>query len=58
MAYLPLRLAQATQERVESPLAFVRLVRDNLMRRRSIDDLLQPYNPPPQTSSQLALEWS
>lgn len=58
IAYLLLRLAQATQTRVKSPLAFVRLVRDNLMRRRSIADLLQPDHPPPPTSSQLAIQWS
>lgn len=58
IAYLLLRLAQATQTRVKSPLAFVRLVRDNLMRRRSIADLLRPDDPPPPTSSQLAIQWS
>jgi hypothetical protein len=40
-----------------SPLAFVRLVRDNLMRRRSIADLLPADDPPPSQSPQLTLKW-
>ena len=57
IAFLLLRLAQATQTRVTSPLAFVRLVRDNLMRRRSIADLLPADDPPPSQSPQLTLKW-
>lgn len=45
IAFLLLRLAQATQNAVPSPLAFARLVRINLMHRRSIDRLLD--TPPP-----------
>ena len=57
IAFLLLRLAQATQTRIMSPLAFVRLVRDNLMRRRSIADLLPADDPPPSQSPQLTLKW-
>lgn len=42
IAFLLLRLAQATQQAVKSPLAFIRLVRTNLMQRRRIDRLLGP----------------
>jgi hypothetical protein len=45
IAFLLLRLAQATQEAVAGPLAFARLVRINLMHRRPIDRLLD--TPPP-----------
>ena len=48
IAFLLLRLAQATQERVESPLAFARLVRSNLMHRRRLADLERP--PPKQST--------
>ena len=40
IAFLLLRLAQATQNDIKSPLAFARLVRTNLMHRRRIDQLL------------------
>ena len=45
IAFLLLRLAQATQKAVHSPLEFARLVRTNLMHRRPLDRLLEP--PPP-----------
>jgi len=45
IVFLLLRLAHATQRIVPGLLAFTRLVRINLMHRRSIDNLLQP--PPP-----------
>jgi len=40
IAFLLLRLAQATQKAVRSPLVFARLVRTNLMHHRSLDNLL------------------
>jgi len=46
IAFLLLRLAQATQTAITSPLAFARLVRSNLMHRRSLDALLRPPDPP------------
>jgi IS4 transposase len=47
IAFLLLRLAQDTQKAIPSPLVFARLVRANLMHRRTIENLLQP---PPQIS--------
>lgn len=58
IAFLLLRLAQATQTAIRSPLAFARLVRANLMHRRSIDQLLQPDPPPPINAAQMALQWN
>lgn len=42
IAFLLLRLAQATQQTVKSPIMFARLVCANLMHRRPIDGLLAP----------------
>ena len=42
IAFLLLRLAQAAQTAVQSPLAFARLVRANLFHRRPLNRLLQP----------------
>jgi hypothetical protein len=55
IAFLLLRLAQATQKLVQSPLAFARLVRANLMHRRPIDGLLRPPPPCQTNHNQLAL---
>jgi IS4 transposase len=57
IAFLILRLAQATQKTVQSPLAFARLVRANLMHRRRIDRLLKPSEPPSCNQDQMALNW-
>jgi hypothetical protein len=51
IAFVLLRIAQATQRVVTSPLTFARLVRANLMHRRTIARLLEPDRPrdkPPQ----------
>jgi IS4 transposase len=47
IAFLLLRLAQQTQKTVNSPLAFARLIRVNLMHRRHIDRLfiIEPKHP-------------
>jgi hypothetical protein len=58
ITFLLLRMAQATQKSVHSPLAFARLIRANLMHRRRIDCLLQPDPGPEPETSQLALKWS
>lgn len=58
IAFLLLRLAQTTQKAVQSPLAFARLVRANLMHRRRIDRLLDPDLGAGLDSAQLALQWS
>jgi IS4 transposase len=42
IAFLLLRLAQAAQEAVQSPLVFARLIRANLMHRRPFHNLLEP----------------
>ncbi len=55
IAYLLLRLAQAAQAAVETPLAFARLVRANLMHRRPIDCLLEPPPTPPANKAQYSL---
>jgi len=57
IAFLLLRLAQAGQQRITSPLAFARLVRLNLMHRRRLDRLLDAKPPPPQNPAQLAIQW-
>ena len=58
IAFLLLRLAQAAQTFVRSPLAFARLIRINLMQRRRIDRLLEPEAPPILNPAQLALKWT
>ncbi len=51
IAFLLLRLAHDANKIVQSPLAFARLIRTNLMHRRSIAELLQaPSLPKPQQS--------
>jgi transposase len=42
IAFLLLRLAQFAQKAIQSPIVFARLIRSNLMHRRSIDNLLEP----------------
>lgn len=56
IAFLLLRLAQATQKAVRSPLAFARLVRANLMHRRPLDHLHRPHTAPPQNQNQMLLQ--
>jgi hypothetical protein len=55
IAYLLLRLAQATQSAIKGELAFARLIRANLMHRRDLDRLLAPPDPAPKVTNQLAL---
>lgn len=58
IAFLLLRLAQATQKAVHSPLAFARLVRANLMQRRRLDRLLEPEPIPIRDPDQMMLQWT
>jgi len=58
IAFLLLRLAQATQKAVKTPLAFARLVRANLMHRRRLDSLLHPPDQPEQNQHQFAIQWT
>jgi hypothetical protein len=55
IAFLLLRIAQAAQKVVHSPLEFARLVRANLMHRRAIDRLLGPLEPIETNANQLKL---
>lgn len=56
IAFVLLRLAQAAQTTVQSPLVFARLVRANLMHRRPLDRLLEPPTPVPTSTKQLSLQ--
>jgi hypothetical protein len=58
IAFLLLRLAQAAQNAVRSPLAFARLVRANLMHRRRIDRLLDTDPQPSPNPTQMAIQWN
>jgi hypothetical protein len=58
IAFVLLRLAQATQSVIQSPLQFARLVRTNLMHRRRIDRLLEPEPGRSANQAQMALQWS
>lgn len=58
ITFLLLRLAQAAQSAIQSPLAFARLVRANLMHRRRIDRLLDAASAAALNNNQLALHWS
>ncbi len=55
IAFVLLRMAQACQNVIKSPLQFMRLVTQNLMHRRSINALLQPEPPPKRDKNQLDL---
>jgi IS4 transposase len=55
IAFMLLRLAHEANKIVESPLTFARLIRANLMQRRTIHDLLQPTPPPKQPQPLLDL---
>jgi hypothetical protein len=58
IAFLLLRLTQAAHQTLQSPLAFARLVRANLMHRRRIDRLLQTEPTVHLNPAQLALQWN
>ena len=58
IAFLLLRLAQATQKTIQSPLAFARLVRANLMHRKPIDRLIEAKPAPLANPAQMALQWN
>ncbi|MGO4118296.1 IS4 family transposase [Rhizobium ruizarguesonis] len=58
IAFLLLRIAQADQKMIQSPLAFARLVRANLMHRRRTDTLLKPPPDETFTQQQLMLKWT
>jgi hypothetical protein len=55
IAFLILRMAQAAQKIVRSPLIFARLLRVNLMHKRHIDRLLEPKQPIQSNPNQMIL---
>ncbi len=58
IAFLLLRLSQATQDTIKGTLAFTRLIRVNLMHRRRIDRLLKPDQPSQFNPGQMVLQWT
>jgi Transposase DDE domain/Domain of unknown function (DUF4372) len=58
IAFVLLRLAQAAQTAIQSPLLFARLVRLNLMHRRRLDRLLDAEPRPGLNPAQMVLQWS
>ncbi len=56
IAYLLLRLAKDAVKIIDSPLAFARLVRANIMHRRDLDQLLKPPKIPTTDPRQLQLD--
>jgi hypothetical protein len=58
IAFLLLRLARQTQNAINSPLAFARLIRINLMNRRRLDRLLEPDEEPRVNPNQMKLQWT
>lgn len=58
IGFLLLRMAQAGQTAIISPLAFARLVRANLLHRRPLDRLLDPEPPPVRNPAQMMLQWN
>jgi IS4 transposase len=58
IAFLLLRLAQATQTEIKSPLAFARLVRTNLMHLRHIHDMREPDKPRKRHVDQPSFQWT
>jgi hypothetical protein len=57
IAFLILRIAQKAHAPVQSPIAFARLVRANIMHRRPIDRLDKPRPPPIYCPNQMTLEF-
>lgn len=58
ITFLLLRLAQATQQAITSPLTFSRLVRANLMHRRPLSRLLEIELPLHFNQDQMELQWT
>ena len=58
IAFLMLRMAQKTQTGINSPLGFLRLVRSNLMHRRSLHQLLAPPPRQQRVLGQSAFIWN
>lgn len=58
IAFLLLRLAQAVQSVITSPLEFARLIRIHLMAFRRVDRLIEPVANQVLTTNQMSLRWS
>ena len=58
IAYLLLRMAQAAQNVIQTPLAFARIVRANLMHRKRIDRLIGADPIPRNNPNQMVLQWA
>lgn len=58
IAFLLLRLAQAAQGTVTSPLTFARLIRHNLMQRKRLDRLTEPEPSPVSNPNQMVFQWA
>ena len=58
IAFLLLRMAQTAQKLIESPLAFARLVRANLMPRKRIDRLIGADPGPRIDPNQMVIQWA
>jgi Transposase DDE domain len=58
ITYLLLRIAQTTHRLVLSPLRFAQLVRDNLMHRKTLQQMVQPnFHPPNQPDLRQSVLW-
>jgi hypothetical protein len=58
IAFLLLRLPQAAQHAINSPLVFARLIPANLVHRRRLDRLLETELPPDLNPLQMVLQWN
>jgi hypothetical protein len=58
IAFILLRLAQDAQKLIQSPLAFARLIRANLMHRKRIDHLLRPQTHRTADPNQIVMTWT
>jgi hypothetical protein len=58
IAYLLLRLAKDAAKVLDSPLAFARLIRANIMHQRALDQLLKPPPTPSPDPRQMTLSFS
>ena len=57
IAYVLIRLAHNAQKQIAKPVAFMRLVRINLMHRKPINALNKPNAPPPLQTNQMRLQF-
>ncbi|CDZ61114.1 Hypothetical protein NGAL_HAMBI2566_43560 [Neorhizobium galegae bv. orientalis] len=58
IAFLLLRMAKDDQTTIQSPLAFARLVRANIMHRKRTDQFLKPPPDTPTNQNQMVFTWA